>query len=105
MVYFFRQLVPPKIAPFTFGEDAMSYGDTISIQCTISGGDLPVDVQWRLNGSPLESYLEIQTAKSGKRINNLVIDLVSAKHAGNYTCLASNAAGVAEHTSELVVNG
>lgn len=83
----------------------MSYGDTISIQCTISGGDLPVNVEWRLNGSPLESYLEIQTEKRGKRINNLVIDLVSAKHAGNYTCLAKNAAGVAEHTSELVVNG
>lgn len=83
----------------------MSYGDTISIQCTIAGGDLPVTVEWRLNGAPLESYLEIQTEKRGKRINNLVIDLVSAKHAGNYTCLASNAAGLAEHTSELVVNG
>ncbi len=83
----------------------MSYGDTISITCTISGGDLPVVVEWRLNGSPLESYLEIQTERRGKRINNLVIDLVSAKHAGTYSCLASNAAGVAEHTSELVVNG
>lgn len=83
----------------------MSYGDTISIQCTIAGGDLPVSVEWRLNNSPLESYLEIQTEKRGKRINNLVIDLVSAKHAGNYTCLAKNAAGVVEHSSELVVNG
>lgn len=83
----------------------MSYGDTISIQCTISGGDLPVNVEWRLNGLPLESYLEIQTAKNGKRINNLVIDLVSAKHAGNYSCIATNAAGVAEFSAELVVNG
>lgn len=62
-------------------------------------------VEWKLNGSPLQSYLEIQTEKRGKRINNLVIDLVSAKHAGNYTCFAENAAGVAEHTAELVVNG
>lgn len=97
--------VPPKLAPFSFGDEALSYGDTISITCTISGGDLPVTVEWRLNGSPLESYLEIQTETRGKRINNLVIDLVSAKHAGNYTCFAKNAAGVAEHTSELVVNG
>lgn len=96
--------MPPKIANFDFGDAPASFGDTISIQCTISG-DLPAAVEWRLNGSPLESYLEIQTEKRGKRINNLVIDLVSAKHAGNYTCLASNAAGVAEHTSELVVNG
>lgn len=98
--------VPPKIAPlFTFGDEALSYGDTISIACTISGGDLPVTAEWRFNGGPLESYLEIQTEKRGKRINNLVIDLVSAKHAGNYTCVASNAAGVTEHSSELIVNG
>lgn len=90
---------------FSFGDEALSYGDTISIACTVSGGDLPITVEWSLNGSPLEPYLEIQTEKRGKRINNLVIDLVSAKHAGNYTCLAKNAAGIAEHTSELVVNG
>lgn len=64
-----------------------------------------MSVEWKWNGLPLESYLEIQTEKRGKRINNLIIDLVSAKHAGNYTCLASNAAGVAEHTAELIVNG
>lgn len=83
----------------------MSFGDTVSIQCTISGGDLPVNVMWTLNKSPLEPYLEILTEKRGKRINSLSIDAVSAKHAGNYTCIAENAAGIAELSSELVVNG
>lgn len=83
----------------------MNNGETVSVQCTISGGDLPVQVSWTFNGAPLEPYLEIITKKLGKRINNLMIDSVSAKHAGNYTCIVENAAGVAHQSSELVVIG
>lgn len=97
--------VPPKIAPFSFGDEPMNYAETVSVSCTISGGDLPINVAWKLNGQPLESYLEILTEKRGKRINNLMIDSVKAIHAGNYTCIAENWAGSVEHTSELIVNG
>lgn len=83
----------------------MNYGETVSIQCTISGGDLPVEVKWTLNDIPLEPYLEIVTEKIGKRINNLMIDSVSAKHAGNYTCIAENKAGRSQFSSNLIVNG
>lgn len=83
----------------------MNYGDTVSVTCTIAGGDLPLNVHWTLNGKLLESYLEIITEKRGKRINNLMVDTVAAKHAGNYTCIAENAAGVAQHSAELVVIG
>lgn len=34
-----------------------------------------------------------------------MVDSVSAKHAGNYTCIAENAAGIAQHSAELVVIG
>lgn len=97
--------VPPKIAPFSFGEEAMNSGDTVSVQCTIAGGDLPAEVTWTMNDRPLEPYLEIITEKRGKRINNLMIDSVSAKHAGNFTCIVENAAGIAYHSAELVVIG
>lgn len=99
------KLVPPKIAPFTFGDEAMNSGDTVSVQCTIAGGDLPANVMWTLNGSPLEPYMEIITEKRGKRINNLMIDSVSDKHAGNYTCIVENSAGIAQHSAELIVIG
>lgn len=98
-------LVPPKITPFTFGEDPMNYDEPVSISCTISGGDMPINVMWMLNRSPIEQNSDILTEKRGKRINVLIIESVKAKHAGNYTCLAENAAGVAEHTSQLIVNG
>lgn len=102
---FFIIQVPPKISPFSFGDDAMNSGDTVSVQCTIAGGDLPLEVRWTLNDRPLEPYLEIITQKLGKRINNLIIDSVSAKHAGNYTCIAENSAGFAQYSSELMVIG
>lgn len=83
----------------------MNNGDTVSIQCTIAGGDLPVHVMWTLNGRPIEPYMDIVTQKQGKRINSLVIESVGDAHAGNFTCIAENAAGTAQHSSELVVIG
>ncbi|XP_039227474.1 Down syndrome cell adhesion molecule-like protein Dscam2 isoform X10 [Drosophila yakuba] len=94
----------PKISPFSFGEESMSYGEFVNVQCTISGGDLPVNITWTLNNKPFEDYLEILTTKRGKRINELTIEAVSAKHAGNYACIAENKAGVVNHTAELKVN-
>lgn len=83
----------------------MNYGDTVSVTCTVSGGDLPIHFIWKLNYVPIESYFEILTEKRGKRINVLMIESLKAKHAGNYTCAAANAAGVVEYTSQLIVNG
>lgn len=101
----YHPTVPPKISPFSFGEEAVSYGEMVSIQCAIGGGDLPVKISWLLNGSPLTHDLGILTERRGSRINILTIDAVSAKHAGNYTCVARNNAGVTEHDSTLIVNG
>lgn len=83
----------------------MSFGETVSIQCIVAGGDLPVNLEWTLNGKPLGSSLDVRTSKMGKRISHLLIESVSAKHAGNYSCIARNMAGFAEHSSELIVNG
>lgn len=102
---FVIDLVPPKITPFTFGGEPMNYDETVSVTCTVSGGDSPINFMWKFNRAPIEPYLEVLTEKRGKRINVLMIESLKAKHAGNYTCVAANAAGVAEHASELIVNG
>lgn len=83
----------------------MNYDETVSVTCTVSGGDLPINFMWKFNRAPIEPYLEILTEKRGKRINVLMIESLKAKHAGTYTCMAANAAGVFQHTSELIVNG
>lgn len=47
----------------------------------------------------------ITTAKMGKRNSVLTIDAVTGRHAGNFTCLASNIASLVNFTAELLVNG
>lgn len=98
-------LVPPKLASFEFDEEPASFGESITVQCTVSFGDLPIDIEWLFNAEPINSYSGVSTSKIGKRANVLYIDSVNAKHAGNYTCHAKNKAGLAEHTSVLIVNG
>lgn len=83
----------------------MSFEETVSVTCTVSGGDLPINVIWTLNRAPIEPSMGILTEKRGKRIFALTIESVKAQHMGNYTCLAENMAGITEHTSQLVVNG
>ena len=40
---------PPKISPFTFDGD-LKEGDRSQVSCTISSGDMPIDIQWRKDG-------------------------------------------------------
>uniref|UniRef100_A0A1A9V521 Ig-like domain-containing protein n=1 Tax=Glossina austeni TaxID=7395 RepID=A0A1A9V521_GLOAU len=96
--------VPPKITHFFFGDEPMSFGEFVNVQCIITGGDLPVNISWSLNDEAFEDYLEIFTTKRGKRINELTIESVAAKHAGNYSCIAENRAGRVNYTAELKVN-
>lgn len=90
---------------FTFGDEPMSYGEFINVQCIVTGGDMPVNITWLLNDKPFEEYLEIYTTKRGKRILELTIESVAAKHMGNYSCVAENLAGRVNHTAEFRVNG
>lgn len=97
--------VPPKITTFNFGDEPLNAGEPASVQCTISGGDWPIDVSWTLNGRSIEEYLDIATTKFTKHTHVLAIDAVDGHHAGNYTCRAKNRAGVSEYSAELIVNG
>lgn len=102
---FYLQKVAPKIAPFDFGEEPLNYGEPASIQCTILGGDLPINVTWLLNNATIDRYHDISFSRIGKRINVLSIESVAAHHAGFYSCHAQNKAGITAHTARLIVNG
>lgn len=99
------RIVPPKIAPFTFGEEPLNQDEPASVTCMISGGDLPINVIFMFNRSPIDTSHDVVIEKRGKRIYVLIIEATKAKHAGNYSCLAENAAGIVEHMSRLIVNG
>ncbi|XP_035788169.1 Down syndrome cell adhesion molecule-like protein Dscam2 isoform X26 [Anopheles albimanus] len=100
-------MAPPKIAPFVFGEDALNYGDSASVQCSVISGDMPIMIEWYFNGvaisgAPFSDSVSI--ADFGKRTKALAIDGVDERYAGNYTCRATNRASSTQHTAELIVN-
>lgn len=99
------KLASPKIAPFDFGNEPSNSGDSASVQCLVTSGDLPLNFKWLFNERPVSEIFGISTVKLGKRTYALTIDQVSGKHAGNYTCEASNAAGVYRYSAELSVIG
>lgn len=83
----------------------MNAGDTASVQCTVTKGDLPLKINWYQNGKPVDESRGIVTSHPRKRISSLTVDSVQAEHNGRYTCSASNAAGSANFTAHLNVNG
>ena len=64
-------------------------------------------IGWTLNNEQINSKTHdgVVISKTGKMISVLSIDSVTAQHAGNYTCIASNKAGTAHLSTRLSVNG
>nr|NP_001036529.1 down syndrome cell adhesion molecule 1, isoform AE [Drosophila melanogaster]ABI31080.1 down syndrome cell adhesion molecule 1, isoform AE [Drosophila melanogaster] len=97
-------MVPPKIAHFDFGDHAVNFEESVSVNCLIYLGDLPMDITWLFNGAHINAYTGVSIVKGGKKASILTIDSVHAGHAGNYTCKARNDADSAEYSAELIVN-
>lgn len=97
--------VLPRIIPFYFEENPLHEGQYAQVNCLVAEGDLPIDIEWTLNGASLERFSEISFTKVGKRNSMLTIESVSDMNAGNYTCKAKNKAGEAAHVAQLNVNG
>lgn len=76
-----------------------------TVTCSVSKGDFPLDVYWTLNGRAITDYGGVSVLRTNKRISQLSIDSVQEEHAGSYTCVALNAAGFANYSTNLQVNG
>ncbi|XP_071567216.1 Down syndrome cell adhesion molecule 1 isoform X7 [Temnothorax nylanderi] len=108
-------MVAPQLAPFTFGDEAANAGEMATVQCAVIKGDLPIDIIWSFNGRVIDiangafdehnyDNPDIVISRSSKRASQLTIESVAARHAGEYSCTASNTAGTATHSSVLSVN-
>ncbi|KAH8020627.1 hypothetical protein HPB51_002576 [Rhipicephalus microplus] len=97
-------------------------GDTAEIFCSLRRGSLPVAFQWLHNGKPIrpnrvgaaETTGTAQGSNSAEalwkvdhrdRRSELLIENIGARQIGNYTCIASNAAGKTSFTASLLVEG
>lgn len=66
---------------------------------------MPISFKWMLNGEPVSKYGGVNVGLFGKKSSVLSIDSIEQHHAGNYTCIASNMAGISTYSTELVVRG
>lgn len=91
--------------PFDFGEEAINSDEMVSVFCTVNKGDFPIDIYWLLNNKSISTVHGVNVLRTNKRISQLTIDSVQEEHAGVYSCLAKNSAGIASWSTVLKVNG
>ncbi|XP_046865990.1 Down syndrome cell adhesion molecule-like protein Dscam2 isoform X6 [Drosophila willistoni] len=99
-------MVPPQVSPFNFGSEVLNMGDVLSVTCLTLKGDLPLKIQWTLNGAPIATGVDgFMIIQLNSRTSYLSVDALEAKHRGVYSCIAQNPAGRAVYQAELQVNG
>lgn len=103
--------VLPQITAFSFGEEEVNFDEAVTAVCTITKGDQPIKIWWSLSESDLgidrnlSSSDGVMITRNSQKISMLAIESVKARHRGNYTCFASNKAGITQHSAFLAVNG
>lgn len=92
--------------PFAFGDEPLNRGESVGLQCMVNKGDIPVDILWTINSSPIVSGQNSFTVmKLNSRTSSLNIEYLDAIHRGVYKCVANNKAGSTDLAAKLEVNG
>nr|XP_050869879.1 cell adhesion molecule Dscam2-like isoform X13 [Vespula vulgaris] len=98
-------MVVPHIGPFSISDGPANWGDMVSATCSIMKGDFPVNIVWKFNDKTIgPDDSDITITKINRHMSALSIESVTARHAGEYTCVATNRAGNATHSTTLAVN-
>ncbi|XP_011645361.1 Down syndrome cell adhesion molecule-like protein Dscam2 isoform X6 [Pogonomyrmex barbatus] len=99
-------MVGPQLLPIAFNAEIANWGDSVSVPCSILKGDMPMEISWSFNGIPIDTSKDtgITITRISKHLSTLSIDGVSARHAGEYACSASNLAGSVSRSTTLTVN-
>ena len=88
-----------------------SAGDRLALQCAVLRGGAPLTIAWSKDASPILASSSSSSGRgSGIRFINeftssLAIESLNAAHAGRYACSASNEAGRASVSVQVIVQG
>lgn len=90
-------------------------GQRVSMLCSATDGDLPMQITWYRNDIPLSgssgdhrrrgSAEGISITEIGDYESVLRIDNLRPEHNANFTCVAENDGGKAQHSQVLRVKG
>nr|XP_054924920.1 hemicentin-2-like [Dermacentor andersoni] len=98
---------PPNVQEFRF-PGLLSTGDTAVVSCVVRKGSLsPYTLLWLKNGHVLDAVSRSNALVShqGDSISTLTLKDIAVEDNGNYTCVASNAAGSGVASALLAVTG
>ncbi|XP_035182323.1 palladin isoform X5 [Oxyura jamaicensis] len=84
------------------GDMTVQEGKLCRMDCKVSGLPTP-DLSWQLNGRPIRPDSSHKMLVRENGVHSLIIEPVTARDAGIYTCVASNRAGENTFSLELVV--
>nr|XP_045620714.1 Down syndrome cell adhesion molecule-like protein Dscam2 [Procambarus clarkii] len=88
--FFLAVVKPPVLAELKFPEGLVE-GMRLSVACSLLSGDLPISLRWSRDGRPLPRD-PVLTETHSQFFSNLVFSDIRGRHAGEYTCTASNSA-------------
>uniref|UniRef100_A0A8C8EDE1 Palladin n=1 Tax=Otus sunia TaxID=257818 RepID=A0A8C8EDE1_9STRI len=84
------------------GDLTVQEGKLCRMDCKVSGLPTP-DLSWQLNGRPIRPDSSHKMLVRENGVHSLIIEPVTARDAGIYTCIASNRAGENTFSLELIV--
>lgn len=94
----------PKIQSFSF-QDNIVEGSIVSVTCFAISKTKPISFHWLKNVDKITGIEENVRINTASEVSTLVLDPVTMKDNGNYTCSASNIHGSEKFTTELQVKG
>ncbi|KAK7073926.1 hypothetical protein SK128_017781 [Halocaridina rubra] len=99
--FFLSVVKPPVLADLKFPSGLVEKM-RFSLSCSLLSGDLPISLRWSKNGRSLPQDPVLAETHS-QFFSNLVFSDIRARHAGQYTCTASNAAASSTVTASMHV--
>lgn len=108
----FSCTVSPLVEKFAFPKN-LTRGKRLRVICTVTEGDLPLQVEWWKDGLKIGDHdaavkfgsQGVQVRRIDEYTSLLAISFLETTHAGNYSCVASNAVASFSRSAELTIRG
>lgn len=95
----------PVIQPFAFDQNGLNGGTSSKIFCTITDGDLPVQIRWYKDEEPFQANDKKRVLMLDDRTSVLSLNKLDLEDSGTYVCRANNSAGLTHYSTMLRVKG
>ena len=83
----------------------LTRGKRLRVICTVTEGDRPLQVEWHREGARVAPSRTVAVRRIDEYTSLLGISYLETEHAGNYSCVASNAVATYSKSAVLTIRG